>query len=151
MDDPEPVRFGHGDARLEDELDGLGDGERSRLPEPYGEIAPVEELHDEIRSPRLERPDVDDPRDVLASDLHNRPGLAGEAGDGLLVFHHRREEEFDGDFGVELQVAGSDDDAHAAGAEDPLDLVFCPRGRRPALRRCQGCYPGRARGEDGEK
>lgn len=94
------------------------------LGEPVGEIAPLEEFHDDERRAVFQRADVEDASHVLALDLHRRSGLAHEAprrdrGSPLL-----RQEQLDRDGLVELHVVGSDDDAHAPYAEDALHAVL---------------------------
>ena len=75
-------------------------------------------------APVLELTHVGDARDVLALDPRGGPGLADEAADRLGVGERLGEQELEGDPLVELDVAGRDDDPHAAGAEHALDAVL---------------------------
>ena len=63
-------------------------------------------------------------RDVLALDLHRRPGLADETGHGFGAPERLGEQELDGHPLVELQVVRRDDDPHAAHAQDPFDPIL---------------------------
>ena len=90
VDDAERVRLGDGLARLEHELDGLLDRQRTRSARAAREVAPLQVLHHDVRSAGLQRPHVDDARDVLALDLDRRAGLADEPRDGLGVLERPR-------------------------------------------------------------
>ncbi len=124
MDDAERMRLGEGFARLEDVLHRLRDWDLAALLHELGEVLSLEELHDHVGEARGERPDVEDSDDVLALHLHGGARLAREARLCLGQGGHIGAKELDRDGAVELQVAGDHDDAHAADAEEPLDLVL---------------------------
>src|ERR1019366_3368596 len=82
----------------------------------------------------------------LARDLHGGAGLPCEASDGLVVIEQRRQQEFDGDLVVEVEVTRGDDDAHAPDAEHALDAVLAREDRAFAHSRRQSnvhCQCGR--------
>ncbi len=124
MDDAERVRFGDRLARLQHEVHRLVGRKLALLREQRREIAALEVLHDHVRRAALELADVGDAGDVLALDLHGGARLALEAREGLRVGERLRQEEFQRDLLVELDVVRRDDDAHPANAEDALDAVL---------------------------
>ena len=124
VDDPQPVRVGDGLARLQDELDGLLDRKRPSLLKPRAEVAALQVLHHHVRSAGLQRPDVDDARHVLALDLDRRASFPREPRHGFGIAQRVGKQELDRHPLVELDVVGSDDDAHAARAEDLVDAVL---------------------------
>ena len=85
MHDAQIVRLGDGLGRLEDEVDGLADGQRALSSEPLAKIDPVEQLHDDVVRAGVERPHVENAGYVLAPDLGRDLGLPGEACNGLRV------------------------------------------------------------------
>ena len=124
VNDSQRMGVGHGDAGLQHEFDGLLDGQGPPLLDPGGEIAALQVLHDHVRRAVLQRADVADASDVLALDLHRRPGFLDEPRHGLRVPEGLRMEELESDLLVELDMPGRDDDAHAAHTEDLVDPVL---------------------------
>src|SRR5258708_39565773 len=110
MNDPQRMRLGDGDARLQNEVDGLLDRHRAALAHPRPEVSTLEKLHDHVWGAVGQGPHVEHASDVLAGDLDGCAGLPRKAGYRFLILHHGWKKEFDGDCGVELQVASGYDD-----------------------------------------
>jgi hypothetical protein len=124
MNDSDGVRLCDGFARLLNEARRQLHGHRALLEKNLPEILPVEELHDHVRSARIELSDVEHLRRVFALQSCGRPGLANETLDRFGVAEGLVANELDGDELIELLVSRRDDDAHATDAEDPLDAVL---------------------------
>ena len=130
MDDAERVRLGERVARLQDVLDRLFRRQRPARRQHAREIGPVQVLHHDVRSARLERADVAHTGDVLAVKPHGGARLAQEARDGIGAPERLGQHELQRDHLVELDVRGRDHDPHPADAEHPRDAVF-PRKHVP--------------------
>ena len=114
--------------RLEQVVDGLGDGQGAARFELLLEVASVEIFHHHEGRAVVGRAHVDDPADVLPRQLGQHSRLAGEARHQLVALHRFGQEELDGDELLELQVRRRNDDAHRTFAEDPLDAVLAGEG-----------------------
>ena len=90
--------------------------------EPVLEGAPLDVLHDDEGAVLL-LADVEDLNDVRMVEPGGEAGLAREPLPHLVVAGEVVGEELDGDFAIELQVAGAVDGRHAAVAEPVLELV----------------------------
>jgi hypothetical protein len=112
------------DARLQDELNRLLDGQGSSLLQPRRQIPALEELHHHVRSTVIESADVEDPGYVLVLDLNSCSCLAGESRDGFRAGDQLGKQKLESHPTVELDVASRDDDAHAPYTEDTLDAVL---------------------------
>ena len=88
------------------------------------EVASLEELHHDERTPVLESPRVECPGHVRALQPHRRARFPREALDEPRAFGGRGKEELERDLLVEIEVGRRDDDAHPTHPEDPLDPVL---------------------------
>jgi hypothetical protein len=131
MNDSGSVRLGNGFARLLNEARRQLDGHRALLEKNLPEVLPVEELHDHVRSARIELADVEHLGRVFALQLCGRPGLANETLDRFGIAEGLVANELDGHELIELLVSRRDDDAHASDAKDTLDAVLA--GKKLAL------------------
>ena len=92
------------------------------LLEAIGERFALEVLHDQVVQ-RCRFSDVEERADVRVAERRDRPGLAVEALQELLVLREPGGEHLDRDVPAEARVARAPDFAHAAGAERSCDLV----------------------------
>jgi hypothetical protein len=124
VDDPERVGIGDGLARLQHEIDRQPRRQGPVRLEQRREVRALEVLHDDVRSPVVERADVEHARHVLAMDAHGRSRLAQEARDGVGVAQSLGQQKLEGYLGIELQVLRGEDHAHAPPPEHPLHAVL---------------------------
>ena len=124
MHDPGGMRLDERLARLEDVLDGVGDGQRALLLAQLREVHALEELEDHERAILGVAADVVDARDMLALETDRGARLAHEALDVALAGQGMRQDELQRDGLVEIDVPCRNDDAHAAGPEHALDTVL---------------------------
>ncbi len=110
-------------AGLPDEIDRLLDGRRAAVSEPRGEVAALQELHDDVRS-TVQRGCVEHAHDVLAPEEHHRPGFSDESIDGARVPQGLGLQKLDGDFLIEDQMLRGHDPAHRTRTDDALDPIF---------------------------
>ena len=96
--------------------------ERSFGGDQRGEIGPVDELHDQIQEAALLAGSVDREH-VRVLDAGGDPGLANEAAAELPVLRQHRDDQLERVHSVELEIAGSVDDAHPAPTHQRVDLV----------------------------
>ncbi len=83
---------------------------------------------------------------MLALDLGGRARLTNEPREGLRASYGVRKEKLEGDPLVQLDVVRGHDDAHATGAEDPLDAILSGEDVaefRAGLLRARHHEPGR--------
>jgi hypothetical protein len=118
------LRVSDRDARLQDEVHGLRDGQHAVLRQDAGEIAALEVLHDHVGSAVLETPDVEHPRDVLTLDPDGGFRLTLEARHGRPVGEHSGQQKLQRDLLVEVHVPSRNDNAHAPHPEHLLDPVL---------------------------
>ena len=114
-------REGAGD--LAGDREGAGPRERALAGEQAREVLALEVLHGEEGGALLGRAEVGDVDDVGVVDLGGGAGLLQEALADLRVVEEARADDLEGEVFVEVDVAGEEDDAHAAGAEAAHDLV----------------------------
>ena len=123
MDDIEAVRLVDGLAGLQDEVDGLLDGEGSVAPDPLRQIAAIEVLHDDVRHAILDR-DVAHSHDMLALDPNRRASFPHEAPQCLGMSRRLGGQKLDGDLLVEEHVVAGDHGSHCTLAQHLADTVF---------------------------
>ena len=97
-------------------------GDAPALLHDGAEVGALEVLHHEVRRAAVEHAGVHHARDVLARDARRGLALAKEARDRPGHLARDGEQELERHALIELRVSRRDDDAHAAGAEDALDL-----------------------------
>ncbi|XXU28538.1 hypothetical protein WMF36_05605 [Sorangium sp. So ce887] len=124
MHDPGRVRLGDPIAGLQDEQHGVVDRQRTLLADEVPQVAALEVLQDHVRRARLRAADVVDPGHVVAPETSRGARLAHETLEQLRLLGRGRQEELDGEQLAELEVAGRDDEAHAAFSEHALDPVL---------------------------
>jgi hypothetical protein len=122
MDDALGMGFGNCVASLEDVVYGLRNGEWTVVAELARKIVTIEVLKHHVRRPIIERSDVEDARNVLATKTYGGASLAYESTD--VRRGCRTQHELDRDELAEREVPRSNDDAHPAGTEDTLNAVF---------------------------
>ena len=94
----------------------------------------VDELHDQVGHRGVVADGVDGD-DVVVADGGGGAGLADEAPTGGAGGGQRCRQHLDGDDAQELGVAGTQNDAHAAAADDFEDLVMIQSAERAGLGR----------------
>jgi hypothetical protein len=123
---------------------------RSGASGPRGEeplqVAPLDQLHDRVRQPRVAPVGVDPHHALGPVDPRHELGLAREAG-LVQLGQAAREEDLQGHVDPAAEVAGAEHGAHAALADELLDAVAAvdhvaglQRQRRLGHRRPR--YPG---------
>jgi hypothetical protein len=121
VDDAQRVGLGQRLAGLHHVARRVADRQGSALADQPSQIAPVEQLHDEVRDAVLD-PGVEDPHGVLAAQAHGGAGLAFEARRGARA--RRPQQELDGQRLVQVQVCRADDNPHATATELGVDAVL---------------------------
>jgi hypothetical protein len=127
VDEADLMRGGEAVAGLAEHVDDLGPGPRADT-QPVAEGAALDVLHgdEDLVAVDAGLVHADDVRVLQAG---HGLGLALQAFAGALAGGHRLEE-LEGDGAAELGVVGGVDDAHAAGAEQLLDLEAADLGDR---------------------
>ena len=104
-------------------------GERPVLVVDAREVAPAQELHDEVELPVRRLAEVDDADRVRVVEAARRARLGDEARRGVLVAEEVRVDDLDRDGAAEVRLLGAVDAAHAADADELEDDVAA--GQRP--------------------
>lgn len=124
MHDSESVGFVDALAGLQDDLDGLRDGEGSALLHPSEQILALEVFHHHVGNARLQRAHVEDAGHVRAFDLRHQLSFPDEATEALAVLPGLVPQELERDALLEVDVLGGDDQAHAPDTDDRFDPVL---------------------------
>ena len=122
MHDPLRVRAFDARDRLEQDVDDLGDGERTAALELARIVGAVQELHHEVRSAGVLSV-IEDAHDVVAADLRRRRRFTQETRHRDVV-EHVRPEHLDGELGPEHDVLGGVDRPHPAPSHELPDPVL---------------------------
>jgi hypothetical protein len=108
------------------------DPEERALLDHVAEVFALEALHHDVGATILERANVENASDVLASKADGGTRLAHKTTDDVSVPKRYLAEELDGDVGVEAFVLGSEHDPHAALTDDALDPILSSEELAPA-------------------
>ena len=124
MDDARCVGFSDCFACLQYVTGGLFSWQYAVLTYGALEIDTLEVLHHHVGRTVVENADIENPRDVLATNFRGGLRLPRETGSRLFVSQHIRTKELYRDSVFELNVYRANDDAHTAFADDRLDTVL---------------------------
>jgi hypothetical protein len=124
MDDAERMSLCNRVARLEHEVDSVGDGQRTPPRRDLFEVLSSQTLHHHVGSSRVERSHVHDSGDVFALNLDRCAGLSDETGDRLWLLKSVVGQKLEGDPLVEVLMHGRHDDAHATPAQNLQHAVL---------------------------
>ncbi len=123
MDDAGLVGGLESGGELVEDLEGLTQGEPPLLVHVGPQVAPLEELHDQVQSPVGERAEVEHLHDVGVVDAVDRAGLGEEPRGHVRVRGELVVEHLHGDLAADLGVLPHENLAHGTGAHQILDVV----------------------------
>ncbi len=117
VDDAALVRLGQGARQLRDDRDDLARSHRPAGAQVVLEVAPLEQLHDDVGRALGRDAVVEGLHDVRALDLGSGGGLAGEAGGGLGALEQVAGHELDDDLRAKRLVLRDPHGSHPPLAE----------------------------------
>ncbi len=130
VDDALAVRLGERRQRLPEHVDDAPEGERAVLVRDAREVAPAQELHDEVELAVGRLAEVDDADRVRVVQPARRARLGDEARGGVLLADQVRVDDLHRDGAPEVRLLGAVDAAHSADADELEDQVAA-RQRAP--------------------
>jgi hypothetical protein len=116
------VRVFQSASSLDDQVHGMGDGQRPILLDPLAQVHPLDIFHDQEMD-ALMLAGVTGRHDVGMVELGSRLDFALEAFDGGGVLGDCGRQHLDGDFAGQFLVPGLEDHAHAARAQLVQDKI----------------------------